>query len=178
MNTARMRILKSVPLYVFLTIAAILVAFPVFWILSISLRPNNEVITFPPRLLPQTFTLDAYKQVIESKRYVRYFINSYIVGFAVTIISVVIAIFTAYGFSRYDFRGNKAMNLFIVATQTIPRIALVIPYFIFITQLKLYDTYQGLIITFTSFTLPYAILMLTGYFNSIPADLDDAVVIE
>ena len=178
MRTSQKRTWGKILTYSFLSIAALVVVFPVFWMLSISLRPNGEVFTFPPSLFPPTATIKAYTDVVTNSRYVRYFINSYFISAAVTLISVVIALFTAYGFSRFDFRGNRIMNLFVVATQTIPRITLVIPYFIFITQLKLYDTYPGLILTFTSFTLPYAVLMLTGYLNSIPVDLDEAVVID
>lgn len=140
MGTMERRSRGRILTYVFLTAAGLLVAFPVLWMLSISLHPNSEVFTFPPSLLPPTPTVQAYTDVLTSSRYMRYFLNSYLISMAVTVISVVIALFTAYGFSRFDFRGNKIMNLFVVATQTVPRITLVIPYFIFITKLKLYDT--------------------------------------
>lgn len=177
-NLRHRQLLSTFGTYLILVVAAIIVAFPVFWMLTISFRYNNEVFTFPPRFFPQIFTLDAYIEILNSNRYLRYFFNSYFISFAVTIFSVVIALFAGYGFSRFDFRGNKLMNMFIVATQTVPRVTLVIPYFIFIVRIQLYDTYPGLILTFASFTLPYAILMLNGYFNSIPKDLDEAVIID
>jgi len=169
---------SKIMIYILISVLATIVIFPITWMLTISFRNNNEVFTFPPRFIPQNFNYDAYTRILQSNRYMRYFFNSYIISFAVTIFSVIIAIFTGYGFSRFNFKGNKLMNLFVIATQTVPGVVLVIPYFIFIIQLKLYDTYPGLILTFTSFTLPYAILMLTGYFNTIPKALDEAVIID
>jgi multiple sugar transport system permease protein len=165
-------------LNILMVVAAMVVFFPVFWMLTISFRNNNEVFTFPPRWIPQIITIQPYLEVLASSRYLRYFLNSYVISIAVTILSLVIGIFAAYGFSRFDFRGNKIMNLFIVATQTVPKVTLVIPYFIFIVKIQLYDTYLGLILTFASFTLPYAVLMLTGYYNTIPKTLDESVIID
>lgn len=77
-----------------------------------------------------------------------------------------------------DFKGKKLSNLFIVATQTIPPISLLIPYFGLIIVFKLYNTRLGLILTYTSFCLPYSILMMTGYMNTIPTELDEAILVD
>lgn len=169
---------SNIVLYLIMIIAAVLVSFPVFWMLTISLRDNSEIFTVPPRLIPEVITIQPYLDILTNARYMRYFYNSYFISITVTLFSLVIGIFAAYGFSRFDFRGNKVMNLFIVATQTVPRVTLVIPFFIFVINIQLYDTYAGLILTFASFTLPYAILMLTGYFNTIPKDLDESVIVD
>jgi multiple sugar transport system permease protein len=146
--------------------------------LSISLRANSQVFKTPPLLFPDPITFDAYLKVLTSNRFIQYFINSYLISLSVTLLSVVIGTFAAYGFSRFDFIDKKAMNLFVVATQTVPPVALLIPYFILMVQLKLYDTYLGLIVTYSSFCLPYAMLMMTGYFNTISKELDEAVIID
>jgi multiple sugar transport system permease protein len=164
--------------YAALSVASCLVAFPVVWMLAMSVRSNMEIFTLPPSLIPEHFILDAYRQVLHSPTYLRFFFNSYIVALGVTGISLVVAIFAGYGFSRFVFRGSKLMNLFIIGTQTIPSIVLLIPYFMAIVGLGLYDTYLGLIVTFTSFCLPYSILMMTGYFNTISKELDEAVMVD
>ncbi len=164
--------------YVALSIASCVVAFPVVWMLSASVRPNMEIFKLPPRLIPETFTLDADRYALGSKTYLRFFFNSYVVAIMVTILSLGISVFAAYGFSRFVFRGHRVLNLFIIGTQTIPSIVLLIPYFLAIVALGLYDTYLGLIITFTSFCLPYSILMMTGYFNTISRELDEAVMVD
>lgn len=177
-KSSRSKRISNIGLYLIMIVAAVIVAFPIYWMLTISLRNNSEVFTTPPRFVPEVITIQPYLDILTNARYMRYFYNSYFISITVTLFSLVIGIFAAYGFSRFDFRGNKVMNLFIVATQTVPRVTLVIPFFIFMISIQLYDTYAGLILTFASFTLPYSILMLTGYFNTIPKDLDESVIVD
>lgn len=164
--------------YILLTVTALLVLFPVLWMISVSVRPNNQVFEYPASFLPTTFTLEAYVGVLTNSRYLKYFWNSYIIGLIVTVVSTVIGIMAGYGLSRYRFHGKKAFSLFVVATQTIPKIALLIPFFIMMTRLQLYNTRFGLVLTYTSFALPYAIVMMQGYFNSVSTELDEAAMID
>ncbi len=78
----------------------------------------------------------------------------------------------------YKFRGKNIFNLLIISTQTVPRITLLIPYFGLVVAFGLYDTYFALILTYLVFTLPYAVLMMTGYFNTLPKELDEAVMVD
>jgi multiple sugar transport system permease protein len=96
----------------------------------------------------------------------------------VTLLTLFVAILAAYAFSRYEFRGKAAVNVVIVGIQAVPPITLLIPYFGLIVALRLYNTYQGLIITYMVFTLPYAIVMMTGYFNTLPRELDEAARVD
>lgn len=164
--------------YAILLISAALVLFPVFWMVSVSIRPNNQVFQYPASFIPETVSLEAYVNVLTDNRYLTYFLNSYVIGIVVTVVSTVIAIMAGYGLSRYRFTGKTLYSLFVVATQTIPRISLLIPFFILMTRLNLYNTRTGLIIAYTSFALPYAVLMMQGYFNGVSTELDDAAVID
>ena len=91
---------------------------------------------------------------------------------------MVIGILAAYAFSRFEFPGKKLINTIVISVQAIPPVVLLIPYMSLIVKLKLYNTYWALVLTYMVFTLPYAILMLTGYFNTLPKDLDEAVMID
>jgi len=164
--------------YLSLLIGAVFVFFPIAWIISVSIRPNNLVFEYPASFIPKIFTLSAYLKVLTSSRVMRYFLNSYIVGMAVTLISAFLGIMAGYGLSRYNFYGKKSMSMFIVATQTIPKVVLLIPFFIMMVKLQLYNTMHGLIITYASFALPYSILMMEGYIDSIPKELDEAAIID
>ena len=84
---------------------------------------------------------------------------------------------TAYGFSRYSFRLKNTLNVFIISTQTVPPITLLIPYFGMVVAFGIFDTYFALILTYMVFTLPYAILLMTGYLNTLPKELDEAVLV-
>lgn len=169
---------KTFGLYVGLLLGAVFAGFPVVWMFFSSFKSNTEIFALPPKLFPDNFILDAYKTIFASEAKIRFFLNSYFIAIAVTLMTLVFAILAAYSFSRYSFAGKRQLNLFIISTQSLPPITLLIPYFGLIASLKLYDTYFALIFTYMVFTLPYAILMMTGYFNTLPKELDEAVLID
>jgi multiple sugar transport system permease protein len=161
-----------------LILGGIFAAFPVIWMLSNSFKTNTEIFAYPPRLITDNFSLKAYQAIFSDPSKVRFFLNSYLVSFSVTALTLVVAILAAYAFSRYDFRFKKPLNMIIISIQAVPPITLLIPYFGLIVALKLYNTYWALILTYMVFTLPYAILMMTGYFNTLPKELDEAVMVD
>src|ERR1019366_2334452 len=107
-----------------------------------------------------------------------YFANSYIVALSVTAITLVVALLAAFVFSRFEFRFKHLINVVIIGVQAVPPITLLIPFFGIMVALRLYNTYQGLIITYVVFTLPYAVIMMTAYFDSLPRELDEAARVD
>ena len=157
-----------------LVAGAIFAGFPVLWMLSSSFKSNTQIFEYPPRLITDTFSLDAYVTILTDPVKVRFFINSYAVSIAVTVLTLIVAILAAYAFSRFEFRFKRPLNVIIISVQAVPPITLLIPYFGLVVTLGLYNTYPGLILTYMVFTLPYAIIMMTGYFNTLPKELDEA----
>jgi multiple sugar transport system permease protein len=146
--------------------------------LSSSLKSNMEIFAYPPRLVGETSSLNAYLAVLTNSEKVRFFINSYLISGMVTICTLVVGTLAGYSFSRYQFRFKKPLNMLIISVQAVPPITLLIPYFGLIVALQLFNTYAALVLTYMVFTLPYAILMMTGYFNTLPKELDEAVMID
>jgi len=175
---ARSRRIKKVGLVLGLLAGAVFAGFPVLWMLSSSFKSNLEIFQYPPRLITKSFSFDAYTTIFTDPTKLRFFFNSYVVALSVTFLTLVVAILAAYAFSRYDFKFKRILNVVIVSVQAVPPITLLIPYFGLVVALKLYNTYQGLILTYMVFTLPYAIIMLTGYFNTLPKELDEAVKVD
>jgi multiple sugar transport system permease protein len=161
-----------------LCLGAIFAGFPVVWMLSTSLKPNGEVFQVPPRLISKNLSLDAYWKILGNEQNLRFFLNSYIVALWVTALTLLTAILAAYGFSRFEFRLKRFINVAIVSVQAVPPITLVIPFFGLVVALGLYNTYGGLILTHMVFTLPYAIIMTTAYFNTLPRELDESVKVD
>lgn len=161
-----------------LLIGAFYAAFPILWMFLNSFKPNSEIFAWPPTWISERFSFDAYKAIFQSPDQIRFFINSYVIAGTVVVFTLVIGILAAYAFSRFDFPGKSIINTLIVSVQAVPPITLLIPYLSLIVTLKLYNTYWALILTYMLFTLPYAILMTTGYFNTLPKDLDEAVMID
>ena len=164
--------------YLGLIIGLVYACFPVVWMLFSSLKSNTEIFSIPPELFPKEFTLKAYNSIFSSPMKVRFFLNSYLVAMVVTLLTLFVAILAGYSFSRHSFKLKKPLNLFIISTQTVPPISLLIPYFGIVVTFRMYDTYFALIFTYMVFTLPYAILLMTGYFNTLPKELDEAVIID
>ncbi|NTG89756.1 carbohydrate ABC transporter permease [Rhizobium rhizogenes] len=171
-------VLPTILTYIGLAAGLVFATFPIVWMFFSSLKSNTEIFALPPRLLPENFTIEAYLTIFNDPVKVRLFINSYFVAGVVTLLTLVIAILAAYGFSRYSFRLKNTLNVFIISTQTVPPITLLIPYFGMVVAFRIFDTYLALILTYMVFTLPYAILLMTGYLNTLPKELDEAVLVD
>ena len=165
-------------LWVGLILAALFSGLPVLWLLSSSFKSNQSIFAIPPKLIDETFSLDAYISVLSDEKNLRFFFNSYAIAGIVVALTLVIALLSAYGFSRFHFRGKRVINTIIISVQAVPPITLLIPYLVLVVRLGIYDSYLALILTYVVFTLPYAILMLTGYMNTLPKELDEAVMID
>jgi multiple sugar transport system permease protein len=174
----RRRLGAKIAVFAGLCAGAAFAGLPVVWMLSTSFKTNGEVFAVPPRLITKNFSFDAYRKILGDGADIRFFINSYIVAISVTALTLFVAILAAYGFSRYQFPMKRSINAAIVSVQAVPPITLVIPYFGLVVALGLYNTYPGLILTHMVFTLPYAIIMMTAYFNTLPRELDESVKVD
>jgi multiple sugar transport system permease protein len=166
-----------------LSAIALFVLVPVYVMLSTSLKPMQDV-SGAFRWLPTGLTLRPYIDIWNTVPLARYFMNSLIVSGAATVCSVVIAVFAAYAVSRYRFRGKRLFTVTVLSTQMFPGILFLLPLFlIFVnlgntTGIALYGSRGGLILTYLTFSLPFSIWMLIGYFDSIPRDLDEAALVD
>lgn len=158
--------------------AAAFAGLPVLWMLASSFKANGEIFELPPRLVTESFSLDSYLAILGDPVRLRFFGNSYLVALAVVACTLLVAILAAYALSRYEFPGKRVFTMIVVSVQAVPPITVLIPYFGIVVALRLYDTYPGLILTYMVFTLPYAIIMMTGYFNTLPRELDEAVKVD
>lgn len=163
---------------ILLVLGGTFAGFPVLWMLCSSLKDNSAIFAWPPKFIDKTASFDAYMEVLTDPVKIRFFVNSYIVSGCVVIVTLIIGILAAYAFSRFDFKGKSLFNSLIVSVQAIPPIVLLIPYMGLIVAMKLFDTYFALILTYLITTLPYCILMMTGYFNTLSKELDEAVMID
>jgi multiple sugar transport system permease protein len=178
LTVKRRRVAVKVGVLAGLGVGAAFAGLPVVWMLSTSFKTNGEVFQVPPRLVTGDFSFDAYLKILGNGGQLRFFLNSYIVALSVTALTLVVAILAGYGFSRYDFPLKRSVNAVIISVQAVPPITLVIPYFGLVVALGLYNTYPGLILTHMVFTLPYAIIMTTAYFNTLPRELDESVKVD
>ncbi|MER7664590.1 carbohydrate ABC transporter permease [Streptomyces sp. NPDC096193] len=168
---------------VVLTLLTVFALLPVYVMLSSSLKPLQDV-SGQFRWIPSGLTIRPYIDIWNTVPLARYFVNSLIVAVSATVLSVVIAVFAAYAVSRYRFRGKRIFTVTVLSTQMFPGILFLLPLFlIFVnignsTGIALYGSRGGLILTYLTFSLPFSIWMLIGYFDSIPRDLDEAAMVD
>jgi multiple sugar transport system permease protein len=167
-----------VAIYALLIAAAVVMLFPIAWMLTVSVRPNIEVMKIPPDWIPQVFTLDAYRKVLSSPRYLRTFVNTYFVALVVTFLSLAVGALAGYALARFRFRGQRTVLMFLITTQMFPLVLLCIPYFQMVVRLGLYDTLTALVVVYTTFTVPFCTLMLRSYFAQIPKDMEEAAMVD
>jgi multiple sugar transport system permease protein len=171
-------LLGRAAVYGLLLLATAVTLFPVAWMFTVSVRPNVEVMRIPPQWIPSVVTLAPYAAVLGSPRYLRTFLNSYLIATVVTGVSLAVGALAAYPLSRFRFRGQRAVVTFLVVTQMFPLVLLCIPYFRVMVRLGLYDTLVSLVLVYTTFTLPFCILMLRAYFAEVPRELEEAAMVD
>jgi multiple sugar transport system permease protein len=158
--------------------ATVVILFPIFWMVLGSVRPVAEVLAYPPKWIPEQFTLEYYGQLFDTPEYMLYLRNSYVIAIGTTFLSLFLGSLAAYGFSRYKVPGGRALLLGMLALYMMPGVSLILPYFKITLALKLYDTRLGLILAYTSYVLPMATWLLKGYMDSIPIDLEEAALVD
>jgi len=174
----RTSVWRKTRLYVALLVGAIFAGGPVLWMLSSAFKSNADIFEYPPKLIDNSFSGSAFNAVFDNPEEIRFFVNSYAVGLSVTAVTLMVAIVAAFALSRYKFALREPLKVLIIGVQAIPPITLVIPLFGVVIALHLYNSYEGLILTYLVFTLPYSVVMMTAYFNSIPRELDEAAKID
>jgi multiple sugar transport system permease protein len=166
-----------------LTLLLVFVLVPVYVMFSSSLKSLQDV-QGSFKWIPHSLTFKPYVDIWKTIPLAHYFVNSLIVCLSATVFSVVLATFAAYAVSRYRFLGRKVFTVTVLSTQMFPGILFLLPlYLIFVnignsTGITLNGSRLGLIITYLTFSLPFSIWMLAGYFDSIPQDLDEAAKVD
>lgn len=164
--------------YGLLTLAILIVFFPLAWMLTVSVRPNLEVMRMPPEWIPAVFTLEGYAKIFNNPKFLIVFLNTMVVSLVVTLLSLVLGALAAYALARFKFAGQRAVLMFLITTQMFPLVLLCIPYFRIFITLGLYDTRTSLVIVYLTFTLPFCVLMLRSYFLNIPRDIEEAAMVD
>jgi multiple sugar transport system permease protein len=151
---------------------ALMIVFPFIWMLFTSLKPEAEIVTYPPELFPHTWTLENYGNVWSRIPFARLFLNSVLFAGGVTLISLTLDSMSAYALARLDFPGRNAVFIVILIALMLPFQVMFVPLFVTVHDLHLLDSYGGLIIPRA--TNAFGIFMLRQFFLTLPKELDEA----
>jgi arabinogalactan oligomer / maltooligosaccharide transport system permease protein len=166
--------LRHVVLLLFVAIAL----YPALNVLSISLRPDNRLRSTDLAIIPADWTFQSYIQLFTEQPFLKWLGNSLIVATGVTMTGVALAAVGGYAFSRFRFVGRNTTMLAILTTQMFPATMLLLPLYIVIAKLQLIDTFVGLMVFYTSTALPFCVWQMKGFYDTIPASLEEAARID
>lgn len=168
---------KQALIYLVLAIWSVTVIFPLLWLLYTSFKTDREIF-FSPWSLPATLQFDNFVRAWVKSNVGTYFINSLIVVLPSLFFTLLFAAMAAYILARFSFPGNRAIFYFFMAGLMFPVILSLIPLFAVVQQINALNTYQGLIIVYVAYSMPFSIFFLTGFFKTLPSELAEAAIID
>jgi multiple sugar transport system permease protein len=152
--------------------------FPLAWTALTSLKREQDIVTSQMQYLPRRPTLDNYVTLLGRSGYLTMFLNSAVTTVLTVLLCLSVGVLAAYSISRYRFRGRSGMLTFYLVVRMFPAVLLLLPLYIMLRASGLLDTLPGLALTYTTFLLPVSLLMLKGFFDAVPAELEDAARID
>ncbi len=164
--------------YTVLVLFVIWSIYPILNVITISIRPGNVLWSKDLSIIPANWSLHSYYVLFTEKPFLRWMLNSFMVSAVVTLVGVGLASTAGYAFSRYKFKGRNVGMTGMIVTQMFPVTMLLLPLFIMLIKLKLYDTYLGLIIAYSATSLPFCVWQMKGYYDTIPKSLEEAASID
>ena len=168
--------LIRIPIYILFITLAVIMLVPVVWLLFGAFKPDNEIISYPPTFFPHAFTLKNFTKCMQRIDIWRYMLNSAVFSFGTTIPSILVNSLAGYAFARYEFKGKNIIFVIFLATMMIPFQVIMIPEFLEIHALGIYDNYWGLIVP--KIASAYWIFMMRSAFSGLPKELEEAARID
>ncbi|MFN3981871.1 MAG: carbohydrate ABC transporter permease [Caldilinea sp.] len=172
------RLLTRTLHYTVLIVLAIIVGFPIYWMVVVSITPSAEVFRWPLQLWPANPTLEHYRLVFTRQDLMidRWFINSVAVSVAITVLCVFLSSLTAYGFARLEFPGRDFIFLLLLFTLMVPGQVTLIPVFLLVRSFGWLDTYNALI--WPAAVSVFGVFLLRQFFKSVPRELEEAAIMD
>ncbi len=165
-------------IYAIILIFVVISVYPILRVLTISLRPGDNLLNESLRIIPKDATFDNYVKLFTEQPFLTWIRNSLFVTLIVTVIGVSLASTAGYAFSRFKFPGRKIGLLSLLITQMFPATMLLLPLFIMLSKLHLINTFLGLIIMYSATALPFCIWLMKGYYDTIPFSLEESASID
>ncbi|MDO5001058.1 MAG: carbohydrate ABC transporter permease [Eubacteriales bacterium] len=152
--------------------------FPLIWLILASFKTNFEFLTGPAFALPEVWQIQNYINALTVAGLGRMMLNSVIVGVCATVVNAVVASMAGYCISRFRFKGRENLFLLFTVGILVPLNALMVPYFVIINKLGLYNTYGGMILLYTAIGIPMSTVIIRGLMDSIPLEIEEAAYID
>lgn len=164
--------------HVILLVVCFMSVYPLLRIISVSLRPGDNILSTDLSLIPAGASLDSFRKVFTETGFFLWLGNSLLITGLTALLGVTLSATAAYALSRYKFPGRGSVLIFLMATQMVPAVMLLLPLYFMLQKLTLLNTYAGVIVAYSVTTLPFSIWLLKGYFDTIPRSLEEAAMVD
>jgi trehalose/maltose transport system permease protein len=171
-------ILGKIGFWLLIAFIVVYTLFPFYWAIVSSLTPTNDLFVTPVRFWPQSVTFEHYETVFSDGGFMRALLNSAIVSFAVVMLALLLGTLGAYALGRLNFRGRTVILYLILSMTMFPAIAILGSLFQMMQDFGAYNTLWGLVIVYLTFTLPFTVWVLTNFFRAMPAELEQAALVD
>jgi multiple sugar transport system permease protein len=153
-------------------------AFPLLWMLSTALKPSGEIFATPPTLVPARPTATNFTRLMAETNFLLFFQNSLAVSLTTVLLTLTVSALGAYALTRYSFAGREKIAGLILLTYMFAPIMIIIPFYILVKQLGIANTHLALVLSYTTFCLPFCLWLLRAFFQSIPLELEEAALVD
>jgi N,N'-diacetylchitobiose transport system permease protein len=157
---------------------AVVMFFPVYWVINTSFKPAPEILQFDPTFFPHTFTLDNFKSAFNAPFFQQDLINGVLVTCAAVLGALLVGFLAALAIARFRFYGRKAIILVVLSVQMVPFVAILIPLYLMLQRADLTNSLAGITLVYIVLILPYTVWTLRGFISAIPRELDEAAMID
>ena len=172
------RFLRALPGYILLIAMLIFLLFPFYWTFVTSIKPQKELYGSTVTYWPTAVTFDSYRKLFSEYNFLKPMLNSLLVASVTTVVSLTVSLLAAYAFSRYRFRGRKFFMTLFLTNNMFPTVLLLIPLFAIMRRIGILYTPSALILSYTTFTIPFSIWLLNGYLDDLPRSLEEAAMVD
>lgn len=178
MKYQSMRRLGTCCIYVVLIIVSAIFIFPLLWIVASSFKNGVDLSSSPTSFIPKHFTLENYRHVLFDMGFITNLKNSVIVSVLTTVLTIIISCFGAYGIVRFFPRVGRKITKILITSYMFPPVLLAVPYSMVLAKIGLVNTYTGLVLVYLSFSIPYALWMLVGFYQTVPREIEEAAAVD
>jgi len=164
----------TLPMALFL----VFLLFPFYWMFITSVKTSAEIYATPLVYWPKELTWATYEKLFGYFDFLKYMKNSLIVAVCTTVLSILVSTLAAYAFSRYDFKGRKALMAVFLSNNMFPTVLLMIPLYSIMRSIGLLYTPWGLVVAYATFTIPFSVWLIQGFIRDVPFSLEEAALVD
>ena len=174
----RAQLVRTVALMAVASALLVVWVLPLIWAFVVSLKSEREVLAYPPNVVFDATWSNYVDSLFGDFSIIDGLLTSAIVSTATTVLTIVLAVPAAYAFARLRLPAKRSLGFYTLATQMVPPVGLVIPYFLILNRFGWLDTYHGMIVVYLTFSLPFAIWLMVSYMEDIPREMEEAAFLD